>query len=68
MNSMTRKIALPFFKKGLFVSAKRAFPFLKKAYAFFRYCSFSRIPEWLRPIPVWTMSIAIDKVRVSDNS
>ena len=56
---MTRKIALPFFKKGLFVSAKRAFPFLKKAYAFFRYCSFSRIPEWLRPIPVWTM--AIDK-------
>ena len=23
----------------------------------FRYCSFSRIPEWLRPIPVWTMSI-----------
>ena len=62
---MTRKIALPFFKKGLFVSAKRAFPFLKKAYAFFRYCSFSRIPEWLRPIPVWTMSIENGKLTTS---
>ena len=53
---MTRKIALSFFKKGLFVPTKRPFPFLKKAYVFFRYC-FSRIPDWLRPVAVWTMSI-----------
>ena len=55
---MTRKIALPFFKKGLFVPTKRPFPFLKKAYVFFRYC-FSRIPDWLRPVAVWTIKLKI---------
>ena len=50
---MPLKIRLPFLRKGLFVLAERAFPFFKKAFAFSRH-HFSRMPEWLRPIPVWT--------------
>ena len=53
MNATTRKIRPPFSQKVLSVPPKWAIPFLKKANAFSRL-HFSRIPEWLRPIPVWT--------------
>lgn len=55
MYAMPLKIRLPFLRKGLFVLTGRAFPFLQKAFAFSRD-HFSRMPEWLRPIPVWMMT------------
>ena len=54
MKDLFSKIACPFGRNRTSLSPRSHLPFQKIAYAIFHY-HFSAIPEWLRPIPVWTI-------------